>query len=189
MKNPLPLVVGVIAAGAALAAQAAPTPLAGSWKQSSNKQELTLRPQMKIKPVIAPGYGMVVGTTGYGGGATATVIENTLVPVQTQRTMNLTVAPDGRFVWEIIKVAATIDKKPGCTGRTHEVKEGTVQVAGGKATFNITGGRRAYKDGCEASRNSVGDISPSRESYNVAISGGSARITGTGGVDWAFRKG
>ena len=42
--------------GRALAAQAAPTPLAGSWKQSSSKQELTLRPQMKIKPAIAPGY-------------------------------------------------------------------------------------------------------------------------------------
>jgi len=177
-----------LSAAAAVSALAAGNPLAGTWSQSSNTAELALTPKTKVVPRAFAGSGTIVGTFGSGPNQMVTVIDNSYSSTKINRQMTLSVRPDGRFLWDIVKIAPTSEKDRSCVGTTHESKEGRVSFSGSKVTFDVTGGTGSFKDTCNANRNNTGPYAPRTETYDYSISGGALRIKGTGGVDWSFRR-
>lgn len=187
LKPALPVAAALALSAAAASVLAAGNPMAGTWSHSSNGSELALRPQVKIVPSIMA-TGTTVGTFGSGTNQMSTVIQNEYSSVKTGREMLLSVRPDGRFLWDIVKISPTSAKDPKCMGTLHESKQGTVQFSGGKVTFVTTGGTQSFKDTCNANRNNTSPYAPRSETYDYSVSGGALRIKGTGGVDWAFRR-
>ena len=187
LKPALPAAAALALSVAAVSALAAGNPLAGTWSQSSSSSELALRPQVKVMP-SGLATGTAVGTFGSGTNQMTTVIQNTYSSVKTGREMLLSVRPDGRFLWDIVKISPTSAKDPKCMGTLHESKQGTVQLSGGKVTFVTTGGTQLFKDSCNANRNNTSPYAPRSETYDFSVSGGALRIKGAGGVDWAFRR-
>lgn len=172
------LLIGFVAALAGGAG-----PLAGNWAQKSSGPELALTPKLKITPSIAA-TGFVVGTTGYGASQTTTTISNEFSSVQTDRAMTLNVRSDGAFTWVIDKSRASA--KQGCQVVTREEKVGMVQVEGGRATFQITGGNQSSRDTCDPARASSSAKPASTETYALAVSGSTLKLSGSGGVNWVF---
>lgn len=164
-----------------------PGGLSGSWGQRSNSSELTLTPKIKIMPSMsATGFG--VGTTGYGAGQTTTTIQNEYSSVQTDRSMQLNVRPDGGFTWTIDKSRAASPSTPNCKIITHEEKTGVIQTSGNQVRFQINGGTQSSRNTCDASKSSSSGKSPSSESYTYAVAGSTLRISGSGGVNWVFNR-
>lgn len=157
--------------------------LAGDWMQTSSGPELTLTPKVKIMPSMSA-TGLAIGTTGYGGSQTTTVIQNEFSPVQTERSMSLSVRTDGGFSWVIDKSRAA--DKPGCRVVTREEKTGTVRALDGRVTFQVTGGAQSSRDTCDASKASASIKAAGSETYTYALSGAGLKMSGPGGVDWVF---
>lgn len=158
-------------------------PLAGAWSQRSSGPELTLTPKIKIMPSIAA-TGFAIGTSGVGGSQTTTTIQNDYSSVQTDRAMTLSVRTDGAFTWVIDKSRAS--GKPGCKVVTREEKTGVVRAVDGRATFQISGGSQSSRDTCDPAKTSTSSKPASSETYSYAVSPAGLKISGPGGVDWAF---
>lgn len=159
--------------------------MAGSWSQASTSNELTLTPRVRVMPGIAPGAGFAVGTMGTGASQVTTMIQNEYASVPVNRRMTLDVQPNGAFRWVITKSRAS---GKSCRVTTREEKTGRVQLAGGRATFAISGGTSSSEDSCNPSKASSSSKGPSSESYNYSVSGSTLRINGSGGVNWVFNR-
>lgn len=158
-------------------------PLAGTWTQKSSGPELTLTPKIKIMPSMAA-TGFAIGTSGYGGSQTTTTIQNDYSSIQTDRAMTLSVRTDGSFTWVIDK--SRDSGKPGCKVVTREEKTGVVRAADGRATFQISGGSNSTRDTCDPAKTSASAKPASSETYSYAVSPAGLKISGSGGVNWAF---
>ena len=96
---------------------------------------------------------------------------------------NRGIRQDGTFTWRITK---TQPEGKSCTKTITQEKLGRIQTAGGKMIFAIQGGQESWS-GC--GKGGSGTISPRSETYSYSNAGGALRITGPGGVNWAFRRG
>ncbi|NIJ64592.1 hypothetical protein FHR20_001523 [Sphingomonas leidyi] len=157
--------------------------LAGSWSQSSTATELVIGSKIKFQPSMATGYGTNLGGTFGPGSATNTTIVTESMPVTVRRQMTLVIRRDGTFTWRITKIQP---EGKSCTKTINQEKLGRIQTAGGKMTFAIQGGNESWS-GC--GKGGSGTISPRSETYGYSNAGGGLRLTGPGGVNWAFRRG
>ncbi|HWK36482.1 hypothetical protein [Sphingomonas sp.] len=153
----------------------------GSWSQSSTTRELVLMPKIKFQPSLATGYGTNLGGTFGAGSATNTVIVNESTSVTVNRSMTLTIRPDGGFSWRITRSYP----EGSCTKTVNQVKEGRATASGGSLTFAIERGTEQWS-GC--GKAGSGAIGPSRESYSYRAAGAALTISGSGGVNWAFHR-
>lgn len=161
--------------------------LAGSWGQKSSVPELTLTPKLKIVPSAAAS-GFVAGSFGSGSHQLSTTIQNEFSSILTDRAMSLDIRADGRFTWIIDKSRASSAGGPACKILTHQEKSGMVRTAGDKLTFQISTASESTRDTCDPTRSASGARPPGEETYNYSLAGAALKLSGAGGVNWAFAR-
>lgn len=156
--------------------------LTGRWTQTSSQTELVLKPKIKLTPSYSPSMGTSLGgTVGYGS-PTTTVVVTEPTPMKVVRQMNLTVQPNGQFVWVIERQWSDGD----CKRKVRQEKRGTVTLKADVLTFATTGGLDVSQDSC--GKETRGQIQPLREDYRVTHTPGGLKMTGPS-ADWTFKKG
>ncbi|HUH23751.1 MAG TPA: hypothetical protein VLZ51_06790 [Brevundimonas sp.] len=140
------------AIAAAYLSTALPPTVTGAWSGQTDRQELVLRPQIKLRPYVAPGVTNLGGTAGYGS-ATVTTVETAPTPVQVRRRHALTLSPGGAFR---LTTTETTDPQARCpTVRTTE-RSGAASFDGATLTLRDAAVQAMEQAACgEARRVSV----------------------------------
>lgn len=107
--------------------------LTGSWSQQSRGQNLVLKPIVKLQPYGGSAYGTNLGGSVGSGSATTTVVRPQPRPLQVKRSMSLTIAPDGGYVW----TSTTERAEATCTVVTRRETRGRATVRNGEAVFQV----------------------------------------------------
>jgi len=177
-------VLGSIIKGVALLAASAhgQSSLAGRWVHTSVGQELVIRPQVKLTPYAAPGYGTNLGGSAGHGSATNTVVTTEATPVRVEREMALNIAADGSFTWSVKKRE---DDGASCVRTVQQQRRGRATFSAGYLVLAVSGGREAFSRSCGGSGETP--LPAVTERYRIELAGGEM-VLSSGPIRWRLER-